>query len=40
MIELLTQYLVFMGDLMLGVALWIAPGALAVTAYKLWRKWT
>lgn len=40
MIELLTQYLAFMGDLMLGIAVWIAPGALAVFAYKMWRKWT
>ena len=34
------HYLTFMGDLFLGVAMWIAPGALAVIAYKLWRKWT
>ena len=34
------HYLNFMGDLMLGIAVWIAPGALAVFAYKMWRKWT
>ena len=33
------HYLNFMGDLMFGVAVWIAPGALGVYAYKLWRKW-
>ena len=32
------HYLVFMGDLMIGVAIWIAPGALAIFAYRLWRK--
>jgi len=38
MIEVLVQYLTFMGDLMLGVAIWIAPGALGIFAYRLWRK--
>ena len=38
MIEVFGQYLAFMGDLMLGVAIWIAPGALGIFAYRLWRK--
>jgi len=38
MTGMLVQYLAFMGDLMLGVAIWIAPGALAIFAYRLWRK--
>ena len=38
MIELFGEYLAFMGDLMLGVAIWVAPGALGIFAYRLWRK--
>ena len=38
MTGMFVQYLAFMGDLMLGVAIWIAPGALGIFAYRLWRK--
>ena len=38
MIEGFGAYLVFMGDLMIGVTMWIAPGALGVMAFKMWRK--
>ncbi len=32
------HYLTFMGDLSIGIAIWIAPGALGVFAFKMWRK--
>ena len=38
MTGMFVQYLAFMGDFMLGVAIWIAPGALGIFAYRLWRK--
>ena len=38
MTVMFVQYLAFMGDLILGVAIWIAPGALGIFAYRLWRK--
>ncbi len=38
MTGMFVQYLAFIGDLMLGVAIWIAPGALGIFAYRLWRK--
>jgi len=32
------EYVTFMAELVIGVALWIAPGALGVLLHRFWKR--